>query len=70
MDEYRERIGIPEDHELVMVDSSNKVRHGRDTDIDIYEQRDPEGNVVARFKITDSTSTYPPFGRNWDYERI
>lgn len=68
--EYRDKIGIPLDHEFVLVESSNRAKHGWDTDIDVYEQRDPCGNVVARYRVTDGTRTYPPFNRNWDFEEV
>ncbi|NYT74210.1 hypothetical protein HZU72_17505 [Halomonas sp. QX-2] len=69
-DQHREKLGIPESHSFEMVESSNKVKHGWDTDIDVFEQRDPDGNVVARYRITDATNMYPPQKRKVDYERI
>lgn len=65
--EYRQHIGIAADANLVQTNSEWKQKKGRDTDYEYYEERDAEGNVVAKYEIQDSTSMYPPFGRTVHY---
>lgn len=70
-DEYKKRIGIPENHTLELVSSNFKgARKGRDTDEYIYRELDTDGNIVATYEIEDSTSTYPPFGRTISYNKV
>ncbi|EJT7705352.1 hypothetical protein VWS48_000763 [Cronobacter sakazakii] len=70
-DEYKKRIGIPNEHTLELVSSNWKgARKGQDTDEYLYRELDAEGNVVATYEIEDSTSTYPPFGRSISYRKV
>lgn len=70
-EEYKKRIGIPENHTLKLVSSNSKgTRKGRDTDEYIYRELDTDGNIVATYEIEDSTSTYPPFGRTISYNKV
>lgn len=70
-DEYKKRIGIPENHTLERVSSNYKgARKGQDTDVYLYRELDADGNVVATYEIEDSTSTYPPFGRSISYSKV
>jgi len=63
-DEYKQKIGLPEDHSLIIVSSEWKQRKGQDTDTYECEERDQDGLAVARYTVKDSTSIYPPFGRS------
>lgn len=70
-DEYKKKIGIPDDHTLELVSSNWKgARKGQDTDEYLYRELDVDGNVVATYEIEDSTSTYPPFGRTISYTKV
>jgi len=70
-DEYKKKIGIPDNHIFEMVSSDWKgARKGQDTDEYLYREIDEQGNVVATYEIKDSTSTYPPFGRSIDYKKL
>lgn len=70
-EEYRKRIGIPDNHTLECVSSNFKgARKGQDTDEYLYRELDENGNVVAHYEIEDSTSTYPPFGRSIHYTKV
>ena len=70
-DEYKKKIGIPDNHTLEMISSNWKgTRKGQDTDEYLYRELDAEGNVVATYEIKDSTSTYPPFGRSITYNKV
>lgn len=70
-DEYKKKIGIPDDHTLELVSSNWKgARKGQDTDEYLYRELDADGNVVATYEIEDSTSTYPPFGRTISYTKV
>ncbi|EAA1969818.1 hypothetical protein ACVQXT_000579 [Escherichia coli] len=70
-DEYKQKIGIPDDHTLELVSSNWKgARKGQDTDEYLYRELDTAGNVVATYEIKDSTSIYPPFGRSISYKKV
>lgn len=69
-DELRKQFNIPANHTLVQKESKWEQRKGRDTDTYIYEELDPQGNVVAQYIEKDSTSMYPPFGRSVMYEKV
>lgn len=70
-DEYRKKIGIPDNHTLEEVSSDWKgSRRGQDTDEYVYRELDPNGKVVAIYEIQDSTSIYPPFGRSITYKKV
>ncbi|ELY2814935.1 hypothetical protein ACQWPW_001269 [Cronobacter sakazakii] len=70
-DEYKKKIGIPDDHTLELVSSNFKgARKGQDTDEYLYRELDADGNVVATYEIEDSTSTHPPFGRTISYTKV
>lgn len=70
-DEYKQEIGIPNDHTLELVSSNWKgARKGQDTDEYLYRELDAAGNVVATYEVKDSTSTYPPFKRTISYKKV
>ena len=68
--EYREKIGITDNHKLVQTDTKWDQRKGQDTDIYCYDEVDELGNVVAKYIVKDSTSIYPPFDRNVSYDKL
>lgn len=71
MDEYKKRIGVPDNHTLEMIYSNAKgARKGQDTDEYLCRELDEHGNVVATYEIEDTTSTYPPFGRSIHYKKV
>jgi len=70
-DEYSEKIGIPAGHTLRRVSMEWKgQRKGQDIDLYVFDELDPNGNIVATYEVTDSTSIYPPFSRHVDYSKI
>lgn len=70
-EELRARFGIPVNHTIVQKESKwEGVRKGQDTDTTVYEEIDPQGNVVGKYIEKDSTSAYPPFGRSVTYEKV
>jgi hypothetical protein len=69
-EKLRKQFKIPADHKLVQKELKCEQRKGRDTDTNLYEQVDPNGNVVATYSEIDSTSTYPPFKRSVTYELV
>ena len=70
MEEYKKKIGIPDCDDLVQTETTWKQRKGQDTDTYWYDHVDENGNVIAKYKVEDSTSIYPPFGRNISYDKI
>ncbi|WP_417667184.1 hypothetical protein [Pseudidiomarina sp.] len=68
--EYKEKIGIAESHDLVQTDSKWEQRKGQDTDTYWYDEVDESGTVVAKYVVIDSTSIYPPFERSISYEKV
>lgn len=69
-DEHKKKLGIPEGHTLVETDSKWEQRKGRDTDTYWYDEINENGVVVAKYIVKDSTSVYPPFGRNITWDKV
>ena len=69
IDEYKTKIGIPDDHDLIQTDTNWQQRKGRDTDTYWYDEVNETGEVVAKYIVTDSTSIYPPFHRSITWEK-
>ncbi len=63
-DEYKKKIGLPESHALSISSSKWTQRKGQDTDTYECEERNRQGEVIAKYTVKDSTSIYPPFGRS------
>jgi hypothetical protein len=57
---YREKLGIPIEHEFVGTSSKSEQRKGRDTDIYGYDEKNSDGEIIAKYIIRDSMSIYPP----------
>lgn len=57
---YKEKLGIPEEHEFARTSSKNEQRKGRDTDIYCYDEKDTDGDIIAKYVVRDSMSIYPP----------
>jgi hypothetical protein len=71
MDEHKQKIGIPETHQLVSTQESKwEQRKGQDTDTYWYDHVDEAGTVIAKYIVKDSTSMYPPCTRSITYEKI
>ncbi|STQ89309.1 hypothetical protein EV682_101307 [Iodobacter fluviatilis] len=66
----RNKFNIPVDHTLVQTGTKWEQRKGQDTDLTMYDQMDPEGNIIAKYIERDSTSMYPPCGRSITYELV
>ncbi|MEM5589231.1 hypothetical protein AAHB58_14505 [Enterobacter hormaechei] len=65
------KIGIPEAHSLQQVSMEWKgQRKGQDIDVYVFDELDPDGNVVASYEVTDSTSIYPPFDRHISHQKF
>ncbi|MCG9747243.1 hypothetical protein [Shewanella sp. Isolate8] len=69
-DEYKQKIGIPDEHELVQTATKWEQRKGKDTDTYWYDEVNTEGDVVAKYVVKDATSIYPPFGNSVTWEKI
>ncbi|HDS6501420.1 TPA: hypothetical protein QH250_000136 [Enterobacter asburiae] len=70
-EEYKKKIGIPDAHSLRQVSMEWKgQRKGQDIDVYVFDELDPEGNVVASYEVTDSTSIYPPFDRHISHQKF
>ena len=57
---YKEKLGVPVEHELVSTCSKSEQRKGRDTDIYSYDEKNTDGEVIAKYVVRDSMSIYPP----------
>ena len=55
---YKEKLGIPDMHDFVNINTRNEVRKGRDTDIYEYEEKDEDGNLIAKYMVRESMSIY------------
>lgn len=69
-DDHKKLLGIPEGHSLRRTGGGREERKGQDTDIDVYEHLDADGNVVAKYEVRDSTSIYPPSKRSVTHRKI
>ncbi|MEG9685824.1 hypothetical protein [Klebsiella michiganensis] len=70
-DEYEKKIGIPDHHTLKQVSMEWKgQRKGQDIDVYVFDEIDRNGNVIASYEVTDSTSIYPPFDRHISYQKL
>lgn len=71
IDEYKKRIGIPDNHTLELVSSDFQgARRGQDTDVYVYKELDANGKHVATYEVENSTSTHPPFGKTISHRKI
>ena len=57
---YKEKLGIPADHDFVQTSNKSEQRKGRDTDIYGYDENNTDGDLVAKYIVRDSMSIYPP----------
>ena len=57
---YKEKLGVPNEHDFVMTSSKSEQSKGRDTDIYGYEEKNADGEVIAKYVVRDSMSIYPP----------
>tara|TARA_B100000795_G_scaffold226089_1_gene182001 strand:- start:361 stop:612 length:252 start_codon:yes stop_codon:yes gene_type:complete len=60
---YKDKLGVPSEHTLNKIKSSNEQHGGRDTDIYSYEEKNTKGVIIATYVVNDSTSIYPPQSR-------
>ena len=66
---HEEELKIPSEHSLVQTKTEWKQKKGQDTDTYWYDEIDGQGNIIAKYIVKDSTSMYPPFGRNIAFEK-
>lgn len=66
---HEEELKIPSEHSLVQTKTEWKQKKGQDTDTYWYDEVDAQGNIIAKYIVKDSTSIYPPFGRNITFEK-
>lgn len=66
---YKEKLGIPDEHELVSTGSKSEMRKGRDTDIYCYDEKNAEGEVIAKYVVRESMSIYPPQSTTVSYKK-
>ncbi|MGR6861789.1 hypothetical protein ACU5EH_20855 [Aliivibrio salmonicida] len=57
---YKEKLGVPKEHEFVGTSSKSEQRKGRDTDIYGYDELNVNGEIIAKYVVRDSMSIYPP----------
>lgn len=57
---YRVKLEIPNKHTFTLTSSRSEQRKGRDTDIYEYEEKNIDGDILAKYIIRDSMSIYPP----------
>jgi len=57
---YKEKLGVPNEHELVRTSSKSEQRKGQDTDIYGYDEKNTDGEIIAKYIVRDSMSIYPP----------
>ncbi|ABV88233.1 hypothetical protein [Shewanella pealeana] len=67
---YKEKLGIPDEHEFIQTNSKNEARKGRDTDIYSYDEKDSSGKLVGSYVIRDSMSIYPPQSTIVSFEKF
>jgi hypothetical protein len=67
---YKEKLGIPDDHEFVRTSSKNESRKGWDTDIYGYDEKDSSGNFVASYVVRDGMCIYPPQNTVVSFEKF
>ncbi|GHB13847.1 hypothetical protein GCM10007159_40210 [Modicisalibacter luteus] len=70
VEDYRDKIGIPDTHKLVILNCTSWEKGGRDTGYCIVEQRDSKGRAVAQYGVIDERETFPPRERTIHYSRI
>ena len=63
-------FAIPTEHDLVQTETTWKVKGGQDTDTYWYDEVSVGGQVVGKYVLYDSTSTYPPFDRSIDWDKL
>ncbi|PSV18238.1 HNH endonuclease [Photobacterium kishitanii] len=69
-EEYRRYLKTPDNHELLVTNHAWKVKGGYDTDSYDVAELDENKNIVARYKLYDSTKTSPPFDREIYSEKL
>lgn len=69
-EEYRRHLKIPDNHELTVANHVWKVKGGYDTDSYDVTELDEDKNIVAKYKLYDSTKTSPPFSREIYAEKL
>ena len=69
-DDHKKLLGIPEGHSLRRTGGGREERKGQDTDIDVYEHLEADGNVEAKDEARNSTSSYPPYKRSVTHRKI
>lgn len=67
--DLRNEFNIPANHTIIQKKLKSEQRKGLDTDTYVYEEIDPQGNVVGKYIEKNSTSMYPPFEHNVTYEK-
>ncbi|WP_063659067.1 hypothetical protein [Aliivibrio fischeri] len=68
--EYKKKMGIPDNHTLKRISSEWKQKGSQDIDIYQYEHLDENGELVAKYEVRDSTSMYPPFDNSIDWRKV
>ena len=68
-EEYKLKIGISDENSLVRTKTEWKQKKGQDTDTYWYDEVSPNGTVINKYIVEDSTSIYPPFGRSITWEK-
>lgn len=69
-EDHKLKIGIPENHKLVSTGSMSEQRRGRDTDYYLYNEVDENNNILAKYEVSESMSTYPPFGTKVSWKKL
>ena len=57
---YRELLGIPEDHKFIRTDMKWDIGKKIDIDTFWYDEKDPTGNIIAKYVVKVTKYIYPP----------
>ena len=58
---HEENLNIKANHKLVQTKMEHKVKKSEDYDLYYYDEFDAEENLVSKYIVKHSISTYPPF---------
>ena len=70
MQEHRDKLQIPKEHELIQIHMNSKQKRGIDTDTYWYDELDQQGNMINKYIVYDSTSMHPPFSRTITFDKV
>ena len=66
----RKELDIPDSHIVELEKTERIQKRGQDSDVCFYVQKDKNGVVVGRFKVTEYMSIYPLFAQRTIIDRM